>query len=95
MSFQFEITEDILEENNLTELYEYVVEFSNQFYADLELTTTEEEVEALLDYYWELCEDDEKIILWVNDLPVAENEDEDPPMTMRKYYDTWFSQNRK
>ncbi len=90
----FEITEELLEENNLTELYEYVVEFSNEFYAALETATTEEAVAEVIDYYWELCEEDEKIILWTNDKPAPLNEGEAPPMTIRKYYDTWFSKNR-
>ncbi len=90
---QFEITDEILEENNLTELYEYVVEFSNNFYDALAKAKTEAAVEQVLDYYWELCEEDEKMSLWINEYPEVP-EGEEVPNTMRMYYDQWFDLNR-
>ncbi len=90
---QFEITDEIIEENNLTELYEYVVTFSNNFYDELANAKTEAAVEEVLDYYWELCEEDEKMSLWIDEYPMVED-GEEPPMTMRMYYDQWFDLNR-
>lgn len=91
--FQFEITEEIIEENELGEMYEYILDFSDKFYAALEACTTAEEVEKCIDDYWELCEDDEIVNLWINQLPAPVGEEKDPPMTMGKYYKEWFSKN--
>ncbi len=91
--FQFEITEEILEENNLTEMYEYIVEFSDKFYADLEACTSSEQVDQVIDDYWELCEDDETVNLWINQLPIPEEGEKEAPMTMGKYYKEWFAKN--
>ena len=91
--FQFEITEQIIEENNLTEMYEYILDFSDKFYADLEACTSAEEVDKVLDDYWELCEDDETVNLWINQLPIPAEGEKEAPMTMGKYYKEWFAKN--
>lgn len=99
--FQFKITEDMFDED-MMELYRIIRDFSEEFYAALDKTTNADEVEECIDYYWELCDDDEakdgkyngKLKLWVEQTPLAENDKEDPPMTIGKLYKDWFNKKR-
>ncbi len=98
--FQFEITEDMFDEN-MKEAYEVIIEFSEEFYDALDKAVTDDEVEKTIDYYWEICDEDEKgdhiydgvLSLWVEPTPLAE-EGEDPPMTMGKLYKSWFNKKK-
>ncbi len=99
--FQFELTEDMFDEN-MMKLYEQIVDFSEEFYNALDNAMTEDAVEDAIDYYWELCDDDEAgdgkyngvLQLWVEPNPVAEKDGEEPPMTIGKLYKTWSTRRR-
>ncbi len=99
--FQFKITEDMFDED-MMELYRQIVDFSEEFYTVLDNAMTEDAVEDAIDYYWELCDDDEAgdgkyngaLKLWVEPSPLAEKDGEEPPMTIGKLYKNWATKRR-
>ena len=86
--FKLNITEEDID----MEMYAHCLEIAEDFYADLDECTSEEEVVDLLDEYWELCENDDVAVEWINEAPTLPEdapEDAEPPKTIGKFYKDW------
>lgn len=82
--FRFEITEEDID----MEYYDYMQGLADAFYAALDLCTSEEEVVAAIDEYWELYENDDMVIEWLNEQPLP-NGDTPAVNTLAKFYSDW------
>ncbi len=82
--FRFEITEEDID----MEYYEYALELADEFYAALDLCDEEDEASAVIDEYWELYENDEMVLEWLNEQPVP-NGDKPAVDTLAKFYADW------
>ncbi len=82
--FRFEITEEDVD----MEYYEYMLGLANDFYAALDLCDEEDEAAAVIDEYWELYEEDEMVLEWLNEQPLP-NGDVPAVKTLAKFYADW------
>ncbi len=95
--FQLKITEDMFDEESMA-LYNEIRAFSEEFYTALDNATNADEVEKCIDYYWELCDDDEaddgkyngRLKLWIDQAPRPAKGQTKAPMTAGKIYKDWF-----
>lgn len=82
--FRFEITEEDID----MEYYEYMLGLANDFYAALDLCDEEDEASLVIDEYWELYENDEMVLEWLNESPLP-NGDKPAVNTLAKFYAEW------
>ncbi len=88
--FQFEIDPEEID----MDMYNHILEVSEDFYEGLYLCTSVDEFEDYLDDFWEMAEDDPIVEEWINQAPEAPSEDEEPPKTLGAYYVTWKALNK-
>lgn len=88
--FMFEITEDMVD----MDLYNEAIEFSREFYSELDKTKTDEEVASLIRTWAKRSDDSDFMNLIVEQAPEAANEDEDPPVTLGVSYKRWLQSNK-
>ena len=88
--FQFEIDPEEID----MDMYNHVLEVSEDFYEGMYLCKSAEEFEDYLDDYWEMAENDPIIEAWINQIPEAPSEDEEPPKTLGAYYIKWKALNK-
>ncbi len=82
--FRFEITEEDID----MEYYEYTLGLANDFYTALDLCDEEDEAADVIDEYWELYENDEMVLEWLNEQPIP-NGDKPAVDTLAKFYADW------
>ena len=83
-AYKLEVTEADID----MEYYNYTLGLANDFYAAMEKCKTEDEVAATLDEYWELYENDEMILEWLNEEPLPQG-DKPAVKSLAKFYKEW------
>lgn len=87
--FGFELTEDMVD----MELYNWAIEFSGEFFAELDKVKTDDEFDELLDKWSEMSDESDEANLWVELEPQADEEGAEPPKTLGLAYRKWFARN--
>lgn len=82
--FKLEVPEESID----MEYYNYTLGLANDFYAAMEACKNDEEVAATIDEYWELYENDEMVLEWLNEEPFPQG-DKPAVKSLAKFYKDW------